>query len=44
MWVIGFAISRVEFMLKVDFKKYEHGLYFSESSPLEEINSDAPVR
>ncbi len=44
MWLIGFAISRVEFMLKVDFKKYERGLYFSESNPLEEINSDAPVR
>ena len=44
MWLIAFAISRVEFMLKVDFKKYEHGLYFSESNPLEEINSDAPVR
>ena len=43
MWLIGFAISRVEFMLKVDFKKYERGLYFSESNPLEEINSDASL-
>ena len=34
MWLLGFAISRVEFMLGVDFDKYEHGLFWTKSIPL----------
>jgi len=34
MWLLCYAISRVEFMLGIGFDKYEHGLYWSESSPL----------
>ena len=34
MWVLCYTLSRVEFMLRVDFHKYERGLYSSESNPL----------
>lgn len=35
MWLAGFAMSRVEFMLGVDFDKYERGLFWTKSTPLE---------
>jgi len=34
MWLLGFAISRVEFMRGVDFDKYERGLFWTKSSLL----------
>ena len=34
IWLPGFAMSRVEFMLGVDFGKYERGLFWTKSSPL----------
>ena len=37
-WLLGFAMSRVEFMLGVDFDKYERGFFWTKSSPLK--NSD----
>ena len=37
MWVLCFAISRVEFMLGVDFDKYERGFFWTKSSPLRNI-------
>ncbi len=36
MWLVGFAISRVEFMLGVDFNKYERGFFWTKSSSLED--------
>jgi len=33
-WLIGFAISRVEFMLKVNFNRYERGYFWTKSSPI----------
>ncbi len=33
-WLLGYAISRVEFMLGVDFDKYERGFFWTKSSPL----------
>ncbi len=35
MWLAGYAISRVEFMLGVDFDKYERGFFWTKDSPLE---------
>jgi len=35
MWLLGFAMSRVEFMLGVDFDKYERGFFWTKSTPLE---------
>ena len=37
MWLLGFAISRVEFMLEVDFDKYERGFFWTKSSPLKAL-------
>jgi len=34
MWLVGFAISRAEFMLGVDFHKYERGFFWTKSNPL----------
>ena len=34
MWVLCYAISRVEFMLRVNFHKYERGLFWTKSTPL----------
>jgi len=34
IWLIGFAISRVEFMLKVNFNRYERGYFWTKSSPI----------
>ena len=34
MWLLGFAISRVEFMRGVDFDKYERGFFWTKSSPI----------
>jgi len=34
MWLLGFAMSRVEFMLGINFDKYERGLFWTKSSPL----------
>jgi len=33
MWVLCYAISRVEFMFRVDFEKYEHGFFWTKSEP-----------
>ena len=38
MWLLGFAMSRVEFMLGVDFDKYERGFFWTKSSPLKNID------
>ena len=35
-WLMGFAISRVEFILKVNFNKYERGYFWTKSSPISE--------
>jgi glycosyltransferase involved in cell wall biosynthesis len=35
MWLVGFAMSRVEFMFGVDFKEYERGFFWTISSSLE---------
>jgi len=34
MWLVGFAISRIEFMLGVDFDKYERGFFWTKSNSL----------
>ncbi len=34
-WLLCYAVSRVEFMLRVDFDEYECGIYLTKSSPLE---------
>jgi len=39
-WLLCYAISRVEFMLGVDFDKYERGIYVTKSSPLRGCASD----
>ena len=36
-WLFGFAMSRVEFTLRVDFDKYERGLFWTKSSPITNI-------
>jgi len=41
MWLIGFAISRVEFMLGVDFDKYERGFFWTKSGSLEDTTKRA---
>jgi len=33
-WLLGYAISKVEFMLGVDFHKYECGFFWTKSDPL----------
>ncbi len=38
MWLVGFTISRVEFMIGVDFKEYERGFFWTKSSPLKNID------
>ena len=37
MWVLCYAISKVEFMLRVDFEKYEHGFFGTKSEPLKNL-------
>jgi len=34
MWLVGFAISRVEFMLGINFDKYERGFFWTKSNSL----------
>jgi len=38
MWLLGFAIGRIEFMLGVNFDKYERGFFWTKSSLLEDID------
>ena len=38
MWLVGFAISRAELMLGVDFDKYERGFFWTKSSQLKNID------
>ncbi len=37
-WVLCYAISRVEFMLGVNFDKYERGFFWTKSNPLKTNN------
>jgi len=37
MWLLGSATSRVEFMLRVDFDKYDRGFFWTKSSLLRNI-------
>ncbi len=39
MWLAGFAISRAEFMLGVNFDKYERGLFWTKSDSLEDTTN-----
>lgn len=34
MWVLCYGISKVEFMLRIDFDKYERGFFWTKSKPL----------
>ncbi len=34
MWLIGFAIARIEFVLGIDFDKYDRGLFWTKSRSL----------
>ncbi len=34
MWVLCYTISKVEFMLRVNFEEYEHGFFWTKSEPL----------
>jgi len=34
MWLIGFAIARIEFVLGIDFDRYERGLFWTKSRSL----------
>jgi len=43
MWLLCYAISRVEFMLGVDFHNYERGFFWTKSSLLKTINSDSSI-
>jgi len=36
-WVLCYAISKVEFTLRVDFEQYEHGFFWTKSEPLENL-------
>ena len=36
MWLVGFTISRVEFMLGVDFDRYNRGFLWTKSGSLED--------
>ncbi|MCL0105070.1 hypothetical protein M1O57_05745, partial [Dehalococcoidia bacterium] len=36
MWRVGFTMSRVEFMIGVDFKEYERGFFWTRSDSLED--------
>ena len=36
-WVLCYTISKVEFMLRVDFEKYEHGFFWTKSEPLKNL-------
>jgi len=38
IWVLCYALSRVEFMLGVDFRKYERGFFWTKSNLLKRIN------
>ena len=45
MWLIGFAIARIEFVLGIDFDKYERGLFWTKSRSLKiSIKSVAVTR
>jgi len=44
MWLLGFATSGVEFMLGVNFDKYERGFFGTKSSPPKIIYSDSYLR
>jgi len=44
MWLVGFAISKVEFMLGVNFDEYERGFFGTKSSPPKIIYSDSSLR
>jgi len=37
MWVFCYAISKVEFILRADFRKYERGFFWTKSEPLENL-------
>jgi len=41
MWVLCYTIGKVEFMLRFDFEKYEHGFYRTKSESLENLG-EAP--
>ena len=34
IWVFCYTISRIEFMLRVDFEKYGHGFFWTKSGPI----------
>jgi hypothetical protein len=37
MWLLGYTMSRVEFMFGVDFGRYERGFFGTKSSPLKNM-------
>ena len=41
MWLLGFAISRTEFILRVNFPKYERGFFWTISNRLKTENRDS---
>ena len=43
MWLLGFAMSRVEFMLGVDFDKYERGFFWTKSDSLRRYHEENQV-
>ncbi len=45
MWVLCYTISKVEFMLRVNFEKYELGFFWTKSESLENLGeAPLPVR
>ncbi|MFC2045388.1 glycosyltransferase [Chloroflexota bacterium] len=41
MWVLCYSIGRIEFIRRVDFKKYSHGFFWTKSKPSGKINSNS---
>ncbi len=44
MWVLCYGISKVEFMLRVDFEKYGHGFFWTKSKLLENLGEAPPSK
>jgi len=42
MWALCYTVSKIEFMLRVDFEKYEHGFFWTKSELLENLGEAPP--
>jgi len=35
MWLLCYSLSKIEYLLQIDFRRYEHGLFWTKSNPLD---------